>query len=265
MEVDDRNLEREIGDLRKTLRRLRGENGCPWDREQTMDDIILYLIDESYELLGAEKAQDWDEVEEELGDVLFLVIFVHELLLEKRKTALSDIISRVHSKIVKRHPHVFGSTTARNSSESLSEWERIKQEEKEPRSRKGILTDIPSELPPLQKALAIQKKAAAVGFDWPDHAGIIEKFREEIDELEKALDEGERQRVKEEMGDIFFTVVNLARQLGTNPEIALEITSRKFMARFESMEGMALAEGKTLEGLTLDEMETLWQQSKKPR
>lgn len=227
-----------------------------------MDDIISYLIDESYELLRAEKSEKWTDVEEELGDVLFLVIFVHELLLEKRKTTLSDIVSRVHEKIVNRHPHVFGSSEAKNSTESLAEWERIKEKEKERDQQTGILETISLELPPLRKALAIQKKAAAVGFDWPDHAGVVEKFREELGELEKALEKGERRRIKEEIGDLFFTAVNLARQLGVNPEIALEITSRKFMTRFSEMESKARAAGKTLTGLTLEEMEELWQQSK---
>jgi tetrapyrrole methylase family protein/MazG family protein len=263
MDVTDRNLEREINGLRKTLRRLRGEKGCPWDREQDMDDIISYLIDEAYELLAAGSEKDWDGVEEEIGDVFFLFIFVHELLLEKRETALSDIISRAHAKIIKRHPHVFGCSKARDSRESLSEWERIKRKEKETRLRSGVMKEIPSVLPPVRKALAIQKKAAAIGFDWPDHSGIIDKFREELDELDRALSVGDHRRVKEEMGDLFFTAVNLARRLGTDPESALESSSRKFMARFDDMERMAEQEGEGLEGLTLDEMETLWRRSKK--
>ncbi|MCK4237409.1 MAG: MazG family protein, partial [Candidatus Krumholzibacteria bacterium] len=185
-----------------------------------------------------------------------------ELLLEKRKTSLPEIIARVHEKIVSRHPHVFGSTTARNQKESIAEWERIKKGEKKNLKEYGILQSIPPELPPLRRAAAIQKKAAGVGFDWPDHGGILDKLREETDELEKELETGNRKRVKEEIGDLFFTVVNLARWLNIDSENALEITSTKFAKRFSSMEEMLNAEGKTIDSLTLDEMEKLWQISK---
>jgi tetrapyrrole methylase family protein/MazG family protein len=262
MDNTDRNIEREIESLRKTLRVLRGENGCPWDREQSMDDIISNLIDESYELLQAEKLKDWDEVEEELGDVLFLVIFAHELLLEKRMTPLSDIVSRVHRKIVNRHPHVFGQASARTSAESVAEWEKMKKAENSKRELSGILRHLPPGLHPLRRATTIQKKAAGVGFDWPDHHQILEKMREETEELERALQGGNRERIKGEIGDILFTIVNLARRLEVDPENALEITSAKFMKRFNEMERRAGEAGKTLDSMTIEEMEDLWQESK---
>lgn len=262
MDENCRNTGAEIAALRKTLRILRGENGCPWDRERSMDDIISDLIGEAYELLRAEKSKHWDNVEEELGDVMFLVIFIHELYAEQKGTPLSEIISRVHRKIVKRHPHVFGSTTARNSSEGLAEWERIKRSEKKTRKREGLLDDVPPELPPLRKATEIQKKAAEVGFDWPDRNGILEKLREEIGELECAVERGEREMIKDEMGDCIFTIINLARRLQVEPENALEQTMVKFISRFRVMEKSARSRGISLDDLTLEEMERLWQKSK---
>ena len=262
MQNEDKSLEKEFGELRETLRTLRGENGCPWDREQSLDDIISYLIDESYELLQAEKTGDWDDVEEELGDVVFLVIFIHEFLLEKRKTTLAEIVSRVHRKIVSRHPHVFGSSNAANSAESTAEWERIKRDEKKTKHKSGALEPPPKNLPPLRRAVVIQKNAAGTGFDWPDHRGVVDKLREETDELEAAIDGGNRNMVKEELGDILFTVVNLARRMDIDPENALETTMAKFLKRFREMERKASERGVTLDTMTLDDMEELWQQSK---
>lgn len=262
MDENGRNIGAEITVLRKTLRVLRGENGCPWDRERSMDDIISDLINEAYELLRAEQEKQWDNVEEELGDVIFLVIFIYELYAERSGTPLSDIVARVHRKIVRRHPHVFGSATARDSAESLAQWERIKRDEKKKRRRTGVLDDVPPELPPLRKATEIQKKAAGVGFDWPEREGIIEKLREEIGELERAVEQGEHTMIKEETGDCLFTIVNLARRLQVEPENALEKTTVKFISRFRTMERTARARGVSLDDLTLEEMERLWQESK---
>ena len=262
MDENGRNVGAEIAALRKTLRILRGENGCPWDRERSMDDIISDLINEAYELLRAEKSKHWDNFEEELGDVMFLVIFIYELYAERSRTPLSEIVSRVHKKIVKRHPHVFGSSTARDGAEGLAQWERIKRSEKKDRRREGVLDDVPPELPPLRKAAEIQKKAAGVGFDWPDRGGILEKLSEEIGELEHAVVSGDRTMIKDEMGDCIFTIVNLARRLQVEPENALEQTTVKFISRFRSMEKEARSRGVSLDDLTLEEMEQLWRKSK---
>ena len=263
MERSDRTIGKELAALRATLRRLRGPNGCPWDREQKLDDVISYLIDESYELLQAEKAKDWPAVEEELGDVLFTVLFAHELMTEKRKTSLPRIVAKVHEKIVNRHPHVFGGTRAATSAESLAEWERIKRAEKpEPRAPR-VLDSVPDSLPPLRRAAAVQKKAAAVGFDWPDHRGIIDKLREETAELSAEIDRGSREGIKDEIGDILFTVVNLARRLGVDSESVLEGTPGKFIKRFGALESDARRRGRKLPAMSLAEMENLWQRSKR--
>jgi len=265
MDPSDRAIGREIAALRKTLRTLRGPGGCPWDRERDIDDMISYLIEESYELLQAEKGKDWRHVEEELGDVFFILIFIHELLLEKKQTPLAAIVARVHAKIVRRHPHVFGNTKAANSSESLAEWERMKRAERRKRSAPGILSEVPSKLPPLRRAAAVQKRAAGVGFDWPDRTGVLDKLREEIDELATELRRGSRARIKDEVGDILFTAVNLARYLDVDPESVLEGATEKFVGRFDEVERRAKKDGKKLSSMSLDEMERLWQKSKTRR
>lgn len=263
MTKSDRAIGAEIAALRKTLRRLRAPGGCPWDRERDVEDMISHLIDESYELLQAEKGKNRRHVEEELGDVFFILIFIHELLLEKRDTPLSKIVSRVHAKIVGRHPHVFGCTRAANSAESLAEWERMKRAEKRTHPAHGLLSDVPAKLPPLRRAAAVQRKAAGVGFDWPDCDGILDKLREEAGELAAELRGGSRARIKDEIGDILFTAVNLARFLDVDPESVLEGTTRKFIRRFGEVERRAARSGKKLSAMSVGEMERLWQRSKK--
>lgn len=258
---DDR-LSTEIASLRQTLRTLRGPGGCPWDMGRTLDEMISFLIDEAYELLHAEKTGDADHLEEELGDILFLIVFIHELMLEKRDTRLSEIIAGAHAKIVRRHPHVFGNTSADNETESLAEWERIKKAEKDGDGNGDLLSSVPTNLPPLRRAFALQKKAAGVGFDWPGYEGVIDKMHEEIDELRQAVESGNRLHVREETGDLLFTVVNLARVLNVDCESSLEKTSEKFKRRFDMIESKAAARGEDLESMSLDEMEALWQESK---
>jgi MazG family protein len=260
--VDDERLAEEIRSLRGTLRTLRGEGGCPWDRERSLGEMVSYLIDEAYELLHAEKSGDLRHLEEELGDVLFIVVFIHELMLEKARTDLSSILERAHGKIISRHPHVFGDREAETSRESLAEWDRIKKGEKVAENVGRTLSDIPGDYPPIKRALALQKKAAGVGFDWPDHEGVLQKLGEEIEELQKAVDSNDRDHVREEIGDILFTVVNLARMLDVDCDNALEGTSAKFRKRFDKMEEMIVSDGLDLLSLPLDEMEKYWQRSK---
>ncbi len=262
METKDVKLESAVESLRKTMRILRGPDGCPWDREQSMDDIITYLIEESYELLQAERSGDWDEVAGELGDVFLMVVFIHELLIEQKPVSLSDIVERVHRKIVSRHPHVFGPTSAANTEESIAEWERIKKSEREHTADEGLFDDVPDHLPPLRKATSIQRKAASVGFDWPDAGGIIEKLREETDELESELDRDDKEAITGEIGDLLFTVVNLARRSGVQPESALETSSMKFVRRFKELEQKIRNRGGELDKTPLAELERLWQESK---
>jgi MazG family protein len=263
MEARDERLEAAVESLRETMRVLRGPDGCPWDREQSMDDIITYLIEESYELLQAERSRDWDDVSGELGDVFLMVIFIHELLIEERPVPFSEIVDRVHRKIVSRHPHVFGRTSAANTEESIAEWERIKRSERKQTGENRLLDDVPDHLPPLRKATSIQRKVATVGFDWPDVQGVVDKLREETGELEEELENGDREALTEEIGDLLFTVVNLARRLGIPPESALETSSMKFVRRFNELEQMIRDRGGKLDQTPLDELERLWQANKR--
>lgn len=263
--MKDERLGTEIESLRATLRTLRGEDGCPWDRARTAGEMISHLIDEAYELLQAEAAGDIQHVEEELGDVLFLVVFIHELMLERRETTLSTIVSAVHRKIVARHPHVFGGTSATDEIQSQAEWDRMKAEERRSRGggKRTALSTVPPGLPPLRRAFAVQKKAAAEGFDWPDHRGVIEKLGEEAVELTAAIEAGENDHVREEIGDLLFTLVNIARHLDIDCESALEHSTAKFVRRFEEIEEKASSSGSPLRTLTLEQMESLWQRAKR--
>ena len=262
MDRKDKKLAEEIASLRKTLRTLRGPDGCPWDRDQSIDNIITYLIEEAYELLQAERSGDWNEVAAELGDVLFLVVFIHELLLEQNQIALSDITKRVHEKIINRHPHVFGDSNAADKQESIAQWERIKRGERTDSAQTRLLGDVPDHIPPIRRAIAIQRRVASVGFDWPDTTGIVEKIREEIAELELEIKAKDRIKIKEEIGDLLFTIVNLARRVNVSPESALETCSVKFIRRFNELEDSIKQAGGTLESATLEEMERFWQKSK---
>ena len=259
--IDDATA-RSIERLRSTLRVLRGEDGCPWDRERSIEEIISYMIDEAYELLQAERSGNAADVEEELGDVFFLVVFVHELMLEQRGAPLADIIDRAHEKIIKRHPHVFGGERAADSVESTASWERIKKTEKPTAPGESLLESIPKGLPPVRRAFALQKKAAGAGFDWPHFTGVIDKMHEETGELREAAGSGNREAVKDEVGDILFTAVNLARVLDVDPESALEGTSRKFETRFKTMENLIRRDGISFESLTIEQLESYWQASK---
>jgi MazG family protein len=262
MDDKDKRLAEEIASLRKTLRVLRGPDGCPWDRDQSIDNIITYLIEEAYELLQAERSGNLEAVAAELGDVFYLVVFVHELMLEQNQIALSDITKRVHEKIINRHPHVFGDSIATDKQESIAEWERIKRSEREDNTRTRLLGDVPNHLPPILRAIAIQGRVASVGFDWPDTTGIVEKIREEIAELELEIKAKNTNNIKEEIGDLLFTIVNLARRVNVSPESALETCSVKFIRRFNELEDSIKQAGGTLESATLEEMEHFWQKSK---
>ncbi len=253
------SIESEIIKLQETLKILRSEDGCPWDRAQTIEDLASHLIDEAYELLSSVRKKDWPEAEEELGDIAYLLIFIHLLYLGKNNTPLWRIISKANQKIVRRHPHVFGNASAENTTESLIEWEKAKRKEK---PNLSVMSGIPDGLPALRYAMAVSRKAVNVGFEWTDHAGIIDKLNEEIEELEEAVDRGDISHIREEIGDIFFTVVNLARKLGVDPEQAASETTRKFIRRFRLMESLARSEHRDLVEMDIEELERLWMKSK---
>ena len=242
---------------------LRSENGCPWDREQKLEDILSDLVEEAYELEWACREHP-GELFEELGDVLFLVCFAAAV---KRETDPDFSIERLalhaHDKIYNRHPHVFGDAKAGTSDESLVHWERIKTQERKRKNSNGDLFDgVAGNLPPIRLAEKIQERAASVGFDWDDYKEVFAKLHEELDELEESLERNDRDSIKEELGDLLFSVINMTRFLKIDASGALNGTTSKFVNRFRVMEGMIHADGKRLPDMTLPEMDEYWERAK---
>jgi ATP diphosphatase len=241
--------------------RLRAPDGCPWDREQTLPDVRAYLLEEAHELAGAIDGLDWNELGEELGDLLFQVAFIGRLAEEAGAFRLSQVIDGVHRKMVERHPHVFGDETLADAEAVRQAWERRKLQ-KEPK-RESLFSGVPASLPALLGAYRLTQKAAGVGFDWPDAAPVLDKVEEEIAEVREALAGGRKEAVREEIGDLLFTLANLARKLDVDPEAALAGTNRKFRQRFAKIEEGLAAQGKTAAEATLEEMDALWEAAKR--
>lgn len=240
--------------------RLRGPGGCPWDREQTLDNVRAYFLEEAHELAGAIDGGDWEELAEELGDMLFQVAFIARLAEEAGAFSLPQVIESVHSKMVARHPHVFGGETLADAEAVRQAWERRKLQQ-EP-GRETLLGGVPASLPALLGAYRLTQKAAGVGFDWPDAAAVLDKAEEEIGEVRAALAAGQASQVREEIGDLLFTLANFARKLDVDPEAALAGTNRKFRSRFAAVEQGLAAKGKSAAEATLEEMDELWEAAK---
>ncbi len=240
--------------------RLRAPNGCPWDREQTLPDIRAYLLEEAHELAGAIDGGDWQELGEELGDMLFQVAFIGRLAEEAGAFRLSQVVDGVYRKMVERHPHVFGDEVLADAEAVRQAWERRKLQ-KEPK-RESLFSGVPTSLPALLAAYRLTQKAAGVGFDWPDAEAVLAKADEEIAEVREALAQGDKDAVREEVGDLLFTLANLARKLDVDPEAALAGTNRKFRHRFAKIEEGLAARGKTAAEATLEEMDALWEAAK---
>ena len=245
---------------------LRGPQGCPWDREQTRETLKPLLVEEAYEVLEALDGSDSEELCDELGDLLFQVIFHSCISKEKGEFDVNDVCRRSYEKMVGRHPHVFGEESYENSQELLRNWEGIKAAEKEaagrPVTRESLLDGIPKELPSLYFAYQVSSKAARVGFDWSNIEDIREKLLEEFEELRSALEEGDEEKAKDEMGDLLFSAVNMARHLQIDPETALNRANRKFSTRFKAMEEFFSGQGKNLQEVDAQEMEAFWQNHK---
>jgi tetrapyrrole methylase family protein / MazG family protein len=248
-------------DLVVVMARLR--RGCPWDREQTHRTLIPYLIEETFEVVEAIEGGQLDALCEELGDLLLQILFHAQLATEVGRFSIADVIDALANKMVRRHPHVFGDAVIEDVEAQWRNWEQLKALEKTGRQRKSRLDGIPKHLGALQRGQRMQEKAARVGFDWPAVTGILDKLTEELNELAQArrLKEDDPQ-VREELGDVFFTLVNLSRALGIDAESAMRDANEKFHRRFAFMERRAAAEGRTLSDLSLDELEELWQLAK---
>jgi MazG family protein len=282
------------------MARLRGPGGCPWDREQTFDTIKPYTLEEAYEVIEAIDARDWPELTGELGDLLLQVLFYSQMAAEEQRFSIDDVLDRLSNKLVDRHPHVFGEVKAETSGEVLRNWQALKAEEKKKRQQdsgddanavkaghpESVLHGISSAMPSLMAAYKISSRAAQVGFDWPNIEALFDKLKEETDELRKNLEEYPepgpqpvgasstasargvkvpeelQARLEDEVGDLLFVLVNVARYLALDPESALRKTNRKFRRRFEYLEDKLREQGCKPADASLDEMESLWQESK---
>jgi MazG family protein len=250
--------------LVEIMARLRGPDGCPWDREQTFASIKPYLLEEAYEAIEAIDAGDWDELAEELGDLLLEVVFLAQMAAESGYFSVSDSLDAINEKLVRRHPHVFADGDARTAGEVTRRWDEIKAEEKRRKglAEKGLLDGVPRSLPAAVEAQKLTAKASTVGFDWEEPAQVLAKLEEELEELARAREGGSKEQLEDEIGDLLFVLVNLARLLEVDAEQALRRTNRKFRQRFGYLEGKLRERGKTLEETGLDAMEALWQEAK---
>jgi len=262
--VDFENkLRYDVSDLRNLMRLLRSPDGCPWDAEQTHKSIRRNLLEEAYEAAEAIDSDNTEHLIEELGDVLMQVVFHADIAESSERFNLDDIADATCKKLIRRHPHVFGESRARDGSESLVFWEDIKREEKQHELVSEAMNDVAISLPALWRAEKIQKKAAKAGFDWSDHTGALDAIHAETAELCSAIESGGN--IEEELGDLLFSAVNLARFFDIDPEKALGQASDKFTMRFSKLEKMAISQGRNLSDMTLDEMEALYQQVKLER
>ncbi|MBZ4683814.1 MAG: tetrapyrrole methylase family protein / MazG family protein [Fusobacteriaceae bacterium] len=243
-------------ELIEIMKKLRKE--CPWDREQTLDSLKPYLLEESYELIDAIDKRDYNELKSELGDLLLQVVFQSEIMEEENRFNIDDVIEKLNEKLIRRHPHVFKDVEVENSDEVLKNWEEIKKKEKEHLDRVSALDGIPNSLPPLLRATKLQKKAKKVGFDFEKIDDVVKKLDEEILEFKEAIKNKDNKNLEEELGDIVFTLVNISRFLKIDISNALIKTNRKFEERFRFVE-----ENLDLKNSTLEEMDKMWEKSKK--
>jgi tetrapyrrole methylase family protein/MazG family protein len=253
-------------DFVEVMARLRGENGCPWDRKQTHQSLKKYILEESYEVLEAIDLQDDDKLCEELGDLMLQVLFHAQLGAEEGRFDIRDVIEGIVTKLIRRHPHVFGEVEVANAEEVLVNWDKIKVQEKEQAGKEeriSVLGGVPRQLPALMRAHEISKRAARSGFDWDNIDGVMDKLSEEIQELEEAAGTGDKEHLQEELGDILFVLVSVARHHKLDPEEALRHATDKFMRRFHYVEDRISEMGKSFEDFNPQELDALWNEAKK--
>ncbi len=266
--------DRDIARLIEIMAALRDPGtGCPWDLEQDFSSIAPYTVEEAYEVADAIERGDLGDLRDELGDLLLQVVFHARMAEEQGKFAFPDVVEAITAKMIRRHPHVFGERRNWTPEEVKASWRRIKQDEKAERKAAreaaghapeptGLLADVSAIMPPLARAVKLQAKAGTVGFDWNDPKAVLAKMREEIDEIEEALDAGDKAGITDEIGDMLFAIANLARHRGIDPDMALSGTNVKFIRRFTYIETQLLSHGKALSDSSLDEMDALWNEAK---
>lgn len=241
---------------------LRSKNGCPWDRKQTHKSIKSCLVEETCEVLEAIEKKNPEKLKEELGDLLYQIIFHSQLAKERHRFSIDDVLKGIYTKLKHRHPHVFGKTRVKGAKRVIEAWHRQKIKEAREKCSGSILSDIPNTLPALHKAGKVQRKVAVVGFDWRHTHEVMAKVDEELEEVKEAIKKKKDSKINEEIGDLLFAIVNLSRFLGIEPENALHETINKFIVRFQKVEKLLVRHGKGIENFTLEEMERAWNKSK---
>jgi tetrapyrrole methylase family protein/MazG family protein/ATP diphosphatase len=252
----------EVTKLVALMQRLLAPDGCPWDREQTLATLVPYLVEETYEVVDALASGNVTDHREELGDLLLQVIFQSELRFTEGAFGIDDVARGIVTKLVRRHPHVFGEVKAQNADEALASWAKLKAEEKSRQGKKGALDGIPKSAPALLRASRAGEKAGAVGFDWPDATGPRRKIDEELGELDRALASGDKAQIESELGDVLFATVNLARKLGLDAESTLRAATERFARRFARLEETLAAQGKAVRDASPEEQDRLWEAAK---
>ena len=232
---------------------------CPWDRKQTMQTLRPLTIEELYELTDAILEENTQEIKKELGDILLHIVFYAKIASETQSFDIEDVINAICDKLIERHPHIYGDISVENEEQVKQNWEKIKLQ----KGSKGVLSGVPKSLPSLVKAYRIQEKVAGVGFDWQHRRDVWEKFKEEVEELDREVQKNDLVLAEKEIGDVFFSLVNYARFLGINPENALSLTNEKFIQRFKFLEESAKEQGREITDLSLEQMNELWEASKK--
>ncbi len=251
----------DLGELIAIMSALRGENGCPWDKEQTRESLKPFIVEEAYEVLEAIDEKNPEAIKEELGDLLFQIVFQCQIAKERGEFGMQEVLERIAKKMIARHPHVFGDAQYKTSEEVLVHWEA--QKKREGKQRESVLEGVPKTLPSLLRAHRLQDRASRVGFDWEKIDDVLQKLEEEMREFRQALKEKGQDDIEDELGDVFFSLVNISRFVGVNPEDALRKTISKFISRFRYIEMAAADAGKTLSDMTLAEMDALWDAAKK--
>ena len=256
-------LTEEINNLLQTFKKLRDPSqGCPWDKEQDFKSIASCSIEEAYEVADAIEREDFNDLKEELGDLFFQIIFHSGMAEEKKLFNFEEVVKELNDKLIRRHPHVFDKKQEMSASESLEIWDKEKKKEREKKNLISLMDDIPKNLPSLTRAKKIQKRAKSVGFDWQNENEVLRKIDEEIDELKRAKASQKKEDISEEIGDLFFTLVNLSRHYNLEPEDIIRKANLKFETRFRKMEDEASMANVDLKDLEINELETLWQRIK---
>ena len=254
-----KDIGRKFEELVLLMEKLRAPDGCPWDREQTYKTIAAHTLEETHEVLDAIDREDYDGLCEELGDLLLQVLFYSQIASEEKRFEIGDVVEAISRKLVHRHPHVFGEAKVSGAGEVLKQWEKLKESE----GKKTVLGGVPKNLPALLKAFRLGEKSSRVGFDWDDAEGILSKVEEEAGELHEARQSGTEAEVDHEYGDLLFTLANLGRFLGIDPEGALRRANDRFMERFAGIEKRCAKGGRVLQSLSAKEWDEMWEESKK--